>query len=284
MIISVAIGYGLSEMKKASKIAQNESILYKSSMVLEDILSILENSTDINSLLDDNASADLYSFFEMTQYLPLDIANEKVVLSLKSARSKLNINMINQKNELLFRNYFDRYMIGNNYVDILKECMRKNQAKDQYNNSFSSLFDKKPALFRNYIASKEHLEQINEFYTQEYGETNLKMVPFDTLFSFSEDPNEAVDLNYISSDVWELILDTSKERAQELYAGEGTYTSLGDLHLTQKEKKNLAKFKTTFFAPFIFVEIEIMREGSRSKLTFVYDIKKKRGYNFVFEV
>jgi len=284
MIISVAIGYGLSQMKQASKIVQNEDLIYKSSMVLNDVLTILKTSPDVNRLADENSSADLYTFFQTAEYLPLELANEKVIISLKSARSKLNINLLNKKNENLFRNYFNRYMVGSSYVDILKECMRKNQAKDEYNNYSSRLFDEHPTLFRDYIASKAHLEKINAFYIKEYGDTNLKVVPFDELFDYRADLNELLDLNYATAAVWQLILDSSKERAEILAQGAGSYESLKDLNLTPQEKINISKFKTTFFAPYILVNIEIIRQESVSKIAFVYDIKLKRGYDFVFEV
>jgi len=284
MIISVAIGYGLSQMKQASKIVQNEDLIYKSSMVLNDVLTILKTSPDVNRLADENSSADLYTFFQTAEYLPLELANEKVIISLKSARSKLNINLLNKKNENLFRNYFNRYMVGSSYVDILKECMRKNQAKDEYNSYSSRLFDEHPTLFRDYIASKAHLEKINAFYIKEYGDTNLKVVPFDELFDYRADLNELLDLNYATAAVWQLILDSSKERAEILAQGAGSYESLKDLNLTPQEKINISKFKTTFFAPYILVNIEIIRQESVSKIAFVYDIKLKRGYDFVFEV
>ncbi len=284
MVISVAIGYGLTQLKKASKIVQDEDILYKSTMVLSDILEILKTAPQINQLADANASDELYIFLQTAQSLPLDIANEKVVVSFKSANSKININMLNKNNEALFRNFFNRYMVGSSYIDIVKECMRNNQAKDEYNNSFSSLFDANPTLFRQYIASKEHLEKINTFYIAEYGDTNLKNIPFDELFCYSADQNQTIDLNYVSAVAWEMILDTSAERAEELFLGEGSYKSLDDLNLTPQEKVNISKFKTTFFAPYILVDIELIHKESISKIRFIYDIKLQRGYDFVFEV
>jgi len=284
MIISIAVGYGLSQMKKATQIKEDEDILYKSSMILHDVLTILKSSQELNRYADDDASADFHTFLATTGYLPLHINDQKIVISLHSARSRLNINMLNKYNELLFRNYFNRYMVGGNYVDILKECMRKNQAKDEYNNYQSRIFDENPTLFRNYIASKKHLLEINKFYLKEYGDVNLKMVPFDELFSYGNDKNAEIDLNYATVAVWQLILDVTKERAETLFLGEGNYNSLKDLDLTPQEKINLKKFKTTFYAPTISVEIEFVYQKKISKIYFIYDIKLKRGYDFVFEV
>jgi hypothetical protein len=284
MIISVAIGYGLTQIKKASRVVEDEKILYQSSMLLDDVMAIMLASPELRNLADSNSSDDLYTFLENSRYLPLEIGDEKVVLSFESANAKLNINSMNKKNEPLFRDYFSRYMVGSNYVDILKECMRKDQAKDEYNNYTSALFDENPTLFRDYIASKKHLDMINRFYMREYGDTNLKNVKFEELFSYQNAGDSSVDLNYAKPAVWELILGCSRDRAEALYQGAGSYKSLQDLQLNDFEKKNIAKFQTTFFAPYILVTIEIIRAKSSSKIRFVYDIKFKRGYDFVFEV
>ena len=284
MIISVAIGYGLMQVKEASKVVENEKVLYQSSMLLDDILAILAASPELQSLADSNSSDDLYLFLANSRYLPLEIANAKIVISFESANARLNINSMNKENEALFREYFSRYMVGSSYVDILKECMRKNQAKDEYNNYTSALFDEYPELFGEYIASKEHLDIINTFYQQEYGDTNLKNIRFDELFSYALQINTVVDLNYAKPAVWELILGTSRERAESLYQAAGVYRTVNDLHLSELEKKNMAKFQTTFFAPYLLVTVEIIRDESSSKIRFTYDIKSKKGYDFVFEV
>jgi len=284
MIISVAIGYGLTQVKEASKTVEDEKMLYQSSMLLDDVLNILQKSPQLHSLADSNSSDDLYQFLENTRYLPLEIANEKVILSFESANARLNINSLDKNNEVLFRDYFSRYMVGSEYVEILQECMRKNKAKDEYNNYTSTLFDNHPELFRDYIASKKHLDIINLFYKNEYGDTNLKNIDFQELFSYSQEGEMTVDLNYAKPAVLELILGCSSERALALYQNSGAYKSLEDLHLTQQERQNIAKFQTTFFAPYLLVSMEIIREESSSKIRFKYDIKSKKGYDFVFQL
>jgi hypothetical protein len=284
MIISVAIGYGFTQLKEASKVVEDEKLLYQSSMLLDDVLAILFASPQMQSLADSNSSDDLYLFLANSRYLPLEIGGEKVILSFESANAKVNINSLNRANEALFRDYFSSYMVGSSYVDILKECMRKNQAKDEYNSYTSTLFEKNPGLFREYIASKKHLDIINAFYEKEYGDTNLKNISFDELFSYSPNSAEAIDLNYAKPAVWELILGTSRQRAEMLSQGAGAYKTVKDLDLSVDEEKNIAKFKTTFFAPYLLVTVEIIREKSSSKIRFIYDVKLKRGYDFVLEV
>jgi hypothetical protein len=284
MIISVAIGYGLMQVKEASKVVEDERILYQNSMLLDDILAILLASPQMQTLADSNSSEDLYLFLANSRYLPLEIGGEKLILSFESANARININSMQKSNETLFRDYFSRYMVGSSYVDILKECMRKNQAKDEYNSYTSRLFERHPELFRDYIASKKHLDIINAFYESEYGDMSLKNIAFDELFSYSPNKDAVLDLNYAKPAVWELILGVSPQRAEILSKGAGTYKTFNDLDLSADEKRNIAKFKTTFFAPYLLVTIEIIREKSSSKIRFKYDIKLKRGYDFVFEV
>jgi hypothetical protein len=104
------------------------------------------------------------------------------------------------------------------------------------------------------------------------------------LFYYSSESNISIDLNYATPVVWELLLGTTKERAEFLSDGMGSYTKLSDLNLDDDEKENLAKFRTSYFEPLIFVEIEIMQETMQSKISFEYDIKKKEGYNFAYEI
>jgi len=285
MVISVAIGYGLTQLKDASSSVVLEQKLYQDTMILDDVLEILRTSPELLHLADNNASDDLYLFLQNSQYLPLEHSKEKIVITFKSARSHININTLNKANEELFRNYFSRRMVGNTYIDVLKECMRINQEKEGYNDAYkSALFEKYPELFRDYIASKEHLDMINTFYMNEYGDTSLKNVPFSELFSYSDNPAEVIDLNYATVEVWSLLLDVAADRATVLTQNAGRYKSWKDVGLTPSEQKNIAKFKTTFFAPYLDVEIKVGEGTQRSKIYFTYDIKQKRGYDFVFKL
>ncbi|MEN4053653.1 MULTISPECIES: hypothetical protein [Sulfurimonas] len=284
MLISLSIGYGLMQVQKASKTLQDEQMLYQSSIILEDVLEILRGSVELQNIANNDSRDDLFLFLSNAAYIPLTLKNLKVIVSIRSAGEKLNINALNKKNSALFSHYFQKQMIGSAYITILQECMRKNQAPNEYNNYASALFDRHPRLFRDYIASKKHLGIINDFYLQEYGDENIKNIDFDELFVYGEDNNSVIDLNYAKAAVWELMLGSSKERAEELYRGRGSYASLKDLHLSENEKLNLTKFRTTFFAPLLAVEIKIVAQKSFAEVRFYYDIKSKRGYDFAVEI
>jgi len=44
------------------------------------------------------------------------------------------------------------------------------------------------------------------------------------------------------------------------------------------------KFKTSFFEPYIYVVINIEQNKNNAIISFEYDIKKKKGSNFVYEI
>jgi hypothetical protein len=285
MIISVAIGYGLMELNRASAVVKNEKNLYKSSMILEDIVNILQNSPLLGKLADKNSSAELYGFIAMTSTLPLEIADTKLILSIESARAKININSLQEaEREALFQSYLNKKMVGSNYLGLLKDCMMKNKAQNEYNNYNSAIFQRYPNLFRTYIASYKHLKLINDFYQQEYRDENIQNIPFKELFVYGEDTNSSIDLNYATAAVWELMLETSQERAEKLANEAGGYSCLEDLGLSDAEKENLSKFKTSFFEPYLRISIESIDANESVNMHFLYDIKAKRGYDFVLEI
>jgi len=284
IVISVAIGYNLMQVKNASHIVQKEKMLYQNSMILEDVLKILKNSQELQSVVDDNTSENLFVFLSSSKLIPLELPSTHVEISITSARAKLNINALNRKNEPYFREFFAHLMIGNSYIDVLKDCMSKFQAKNEYNNYNSVIFDENPYLFREYIASKQELDIINNFYLNEYGDENIKELDLSKVFRFSADENEKVDLNYASPEVLMLLLDTTKERADAIYALPKPFSSLKELQLNENEKRTLSKFSTSFFEPYVHISIEMKKDNVNSTISFDYDIKQKKGSNFVFDI
>ncbi len=284
IVMSVAVGYTLTKVKNASHILQREKQLYQNSMILEDILHILQNSRQLQNILGNKPIDSLYLFLSTTKNIPFKLQNSKVLLFISSARERFNINELNKANEPFVREYFSKMMVSNNYVNVLKDCMSKNQVKNRYNTYNSVIFDEHPYLFREYIASKKQLSIINNFYLNEYNDDNIKRIDFDKLFSFSGNLNENIDLNYATPEVLMLILNTTRERADEIYTLPKPFHFIKDLKLSADEKVALSKFKTSFFEPYIHIKIEIMRDKERSIISFDYDIKSKQGSNFVFSI
>ena len=281
IVITVAIGYGLKQVNNASSVVKEEKFIYQSSIIVEDVLNILKTSPDIASVIDTNSSSDFYVFMSQASFIPLQISGFDIVLKISSARSKFNPKQINIRNIDLLRVFMSNHNVNSQYVDLLVDSISGIKEDNSYN---STIFDENPYLFRNYIASLDQVKEINKFYTQEYNDPSLKNIDFNELFYFSSESNISIDLNYATPLVWELLLGTTKERAEFLSDGMGSYTQLSDLNLDRDEEENLEKFKTSYFEPLLFVEIEIMQENMKSNTSFEYDIKKKEGYNFAYEI
>ena len=281
IVITVAIGFGLKQVNKASQIVKNENFMYQSQIIVEDVLNILQTSKEVKMIADNNSSEEFFIFLSQAAFIPFESSGLEIIMKISSARAKFNPAGLNPQRINAMKQYMNNYMINNQYVDILADNMSGIKEDNSYN---SAIFDEKPYLFRDYIASSKHLEEINDFYTREYNDNSLKKINFDNLFYYSDDRNISVDLNYATAEVWELLLATTKERAELLTNGAGTYTDLISLNLNSDEEERLALFKTSFFEPILFVEVEISQNGATSKINFEYDIREKKGSNFVYDI
>jgi len=281
IVITVAIGIGLKQINSASKIVQEENFLYQTTLIVEDIITILKNSPDVQRVLENNSSADLYELIATAGFIPFEIDGLEIIMKISSARGKFNPAQIDGNNTESLQFFMNAKQVNSQYINILVDNISGIKEDNSYN---STIFDANPYLFRDYIASKEHLAVINRFYAQEYNDNSLENINFDALFYFTEDKNISIDLNFATTEVWEMMLGCSQERAEILSSGAGGYTVLADLNLANDEQSRLAHFKTTFFAPVIFVELEISKGDVTSQVTFEYDIVKKKGSNFVYEI
>jgi len=289
MLMSVAIGYGLKQFKKSSDIVQNEQFMYQSVSVVSDIINILKNSPDVAKLKDDNSTEAMYSFLSIFSELPpFEIDGLHITLSITNAHSKLNPNLIATNPEIQndLREYLSTYMVDYNYVDVLLDVMSSFKAKDEYNNYNSYIFDVYPNLFREYLASKEHLNKVNVFYQEEYNDKHILDVPFDKLFYYTKDINSSIDVNYATVETWKMMLNVGEERAITLHSSEGNYTSMVDLALSEEEKVHFAKYKnkTSFYEPYLMVHLTLNKASQNAYIYFEYDINAEKGFNFVFDI
>lgn len=281
IVITVAIGVGLKEVNSATKEIKTEKFIYQSSMIIEDVLKILGQNKDLKAIVDEKSVAGLYLFLSQAQFIPFESSGVSILMSIKSARSKFNLNNLNTYRANALKYYVETYNINSDYVDILLDAIGGIKVDNSYN---SNIFDENPYLFRDYVASAKHLEQINDFYAQEYNDNALKNINFENLFYYTKEANTTIDLNYAKAEVWEMMLGSSRERAIELQSGGGSYENMKDLNLDDSEKFKLSKFQTSFFQPYILVSVEIMQNKSSAKIVFEYDIKNKKGFNFVYEI
>jgi hypothetical protein len=281
MVITVAIGIGLKQINSAASVVKDENLMYQTSIIVEDTLTILQNSKDIQQVVETNSSSNLYLLIAEAGFIPFEINGLEIVMKISSARGKFNPAQIDVNNTQALQIYFNSYNVNSQYIDILRDSISGIKEDNSYN---STIFDKNPYLFRDYIASSEQLKKINDFYTQEYNDNSLAKINFDELFYYSKDTNMSIDLNFATTEVWQMMLGCQKERAEFLNAGGGSYETLESMDLNDDEKEFLRAFKTSFFEPILFVELEISRDDVHSKVTFEYDIKHKKGSNFVYEI
>lgn len=284
MAITVAIGIGLKQVKEASFHVENENFMIQTSVLLEDVMQILKTSPQLNDM---NSSEKFFVFLSQASFIPLQSNGVKVNIELSSARSKFNVNTLMNtttadKNKVeALRIYLSKYMINSDYMNILLDNMGGVKEDLSYN---SAIFNEKPYLFRDYIASFKHFNEINAYYEKTYHNNNLKNINFEKLFYFSNDKNNSIDLNYATQQTWELILGCDKTRAEQLSLGAGAYASVDDLSLSEDENLSLSHFSTSFFEKFIDVTIKIEENSQNGKIMFEYDINKKKGSNFVYEI
>ena len=296
--ITVAIGVGLKQINKASQSVESEAFTLETSMILDDILRILQTSKELDSILksddEDIKREAFYIFLSQTAFIPFESSGIKMSLELQSARSKFNPNTLFDVNSTMNSNaehfvrvealirHLNLYEIDAEYVNIIVDMISGVKEDMTYN---TNIFNENPHLFRDYIVSSKHLEEINNFYQQTYRNNKLKNVDFKNLFYYSKDKEHyIIDLNYATIQTWQLLLGCDELRAEQLNEESGAYSKLDDLDLNDDEKLSLALFKTGYFQPIIEVKVEIMKDELETQIQFEYNMETKKGSNFVYEI
>ena len=64
----------------------------------------------------------------------------------------------------------------------------------------------------------------------------------------------------------------------------GIYETVSDLDLSDDENISLSKFKYSSYEPYIDVHLNIYQNSRSVYIRFEYNIKSKKGSNFVYEV
>ncbi|MEA1891990.1 MAG: hypothetical protein U9N33_04685 [Campylobacterota bacterium] len=284
MLITISIGVGLKQVNEASKSIRSENFLFQTNIILDDVLMLLETSKELEAI---KTSDDFAIFLAETSTLPFESSGVKVSLDLQSARSKFDINSLMTKDKVelhrvnALKRYLSSYMININFVDIMLDLMGGVKEDISYN---SDIFNEKPYLYRDYIASQKHFDELKDFYRDYYHDNSLKNINFEELFYFTNNDSYIIDLNYATPDIWELMLGVDKLKAQDLNLNAGAYTELADLNLQNDQLELLKKFETSFYEPYLDVVVEIIEDELSAIIRFEYDIQKREGSNFVYEI
>lgn len=286
MAISISIGVGLKYVNDASAEVENENFLFQSRVIADDIINLLKNSQEMETITKNASIEGLFIFLSQSSFIPFEVADLKISMEIRSARAKFNPNTLSDGNSTIelekvdaLKEYMSRHRINHTYVDILLDNM--NPKNTSYS---SSIFSDKPYLFRDYIASDVHLEEINDFYTQIYYDNNLKNIDLEKLFFVSPSRHTRIDLNYATPEVWEMILGVDKQRAEQLSLGGGSYIDLASLDLDEDEIKALERFDVSYFEPSLDIILNISKDDKSANIRFEYDIKNKKGLNFSYAI
>jgi len=279
--ITASIGLGLKYINETATETKKENFMYQVAITVDDILTLLQNSKELEALQDSNSSAIFYQFLSTSGFLPFESSGMSVTLSLKSARAKFNPNSLNKKNTLALQKYMSINMVNNAFAEILLDSVNGIKEDLSYN---TDLFIQKPYIFRDYISSKEHLNELISFYEENYHDNALEKIDFDELFYFSKDKSSSIDLNFATVQTWELLLGTTQERAEELVANAGVYSNENPPKLNAQETASLSAFKVSYYEPYLDIVINMQLNGNKATVTFEYDIKNKKGSNFTYAI
>ena len=279
MLITVSLGVGLKYVKNSTQTLNDENFMFQVTTVIDDFLNILKTSAKLNEVTDSDALA---LFLAESSLLPFESQDVKVMIEMKSASAKINPNILNTPQKInLLQNFLVSKMINPEYANMLSDSINGIKEDNVYN---SDIFVEHPYLFRDYIASEAQLEKLNDIYKTRYHEESLKNIDFSELFYTSKDKNSTIDLNYATPLAWELMIGCDEDRANTLNAGSGTYQSLVDLSLSDKEKVALLHFNTTYFSPILDISIRINQNNESAFVRFEYNIVTKKGSNFVLKI
>jgi hypothetical protein len=292
-MITVAIGVGLKQVNQARNSVESENFMLETSMILDDVTRLLKETKELDLIVKNDTvegSIDALSIFlAQTGFIPFESSGVKIILELSSARAKFNPNALVDENSTLpviervnaLKNYMSEKNVDAIYVNMMLDIMSKEREDGSYN---SDIFSEKPLLFRDYITSREHLREVDDSYLKSYRNSAINDVDFEKLFYFSKDRNSSIDLNYATVDVWQMMLKCDLARAEKLNEDGGFYTKIEDLHLSPDEKIALSAFNVSFFEPYLDVKVEIIKGKNNAKIRFEYDMKEKKGSNFVYEI
>lgn len=284
--ITAALTLSLSYVNRSNQKIQESRFLIQCNSVVEDILKFLKESPDVKQIKD----AESFNFLLLTAgMIPLEYQSLRVFIEIKSARGKFNINSLatSQKLRDSFINYLARYNIADaTYVTALLVDSTRGGMNDSSVLYESDIFDEKMWLYRDKIASQKQLHEILDFYVKNRHDPAIYEVPWEDLVRFGDKNDTKLDVNYMTSDVWQMCVPTLEvDAAEEMADHFAVFTKFGDLGLAKEEYRDLKEiYKGTFYEPIVEVNIDVEDRNSTAKIKFEYDLKKKKANNFEFHI
>ena len=279
--LTAAIGISLTNLQKSGEELHETRFMLQSAAIVEDVIILMKEADKLGVVTDTNT---LGIFLLSAGFIPLELKELLVKIEITSAMGRVNINSLSRSKEYreAFLAYMARYNVQDPYymIDLLQDCM--GGKKDVYK---TNIFDELPELYHERIVSRRHLNKIIDFYTQERHDNAVATMAWHDLVRFDESNVSAIDANYVTPALWQLLLPTlDDEKAVELSDAGGMYSAVEDLSLGQDEEAELKKFKLSFFEPVVQVDIVVLENNTTAHIVFDYDITKKKGNHFEFGI
>lgn len=277
-LISLSVGIGFKYIKSATKSVKVEKNLLQNFVIVDDVVTILKNAPELQDL---NSSEDFAQFLNETSVIPFQSKGFDIVINLSSARSKINPNIFKDTKILEnFKIFLQNSMVNPEYANMLADLVSGMKANSSYN---SNIFDEHPELYRDGIVSFDELDTLNDIYKQKYHDNDIDKLDMQELFYIDSEGNGSIDLNFATSQAWQIMLGCNETRAQELVSNGMGFNTLEEFGLSPTEVEELKKFQYSFNEEILDVKIYVHGDVE-SFIRFEYNIKTKRESNFVFKI
>jgi hypothetical protein len=281
--ITASIGISLGQVNNSLEKISGGRFITQSSAVLEDVSQLLKTSPEMELITD---ATSLNLFLTSAAIIPFEVESLRVFIEMKSARGKFNINTLADSVKLQqeFEGYLQRYNVqdGVYLIDLFIDSIKGKQ--ELYR---SDLFDYMPWLYREGFVDEKHLQEVIDFYVRSRHDGAIYDVPWEKVIRFGENNDTALDVNYMSAEMWQMVMpqmqiDSTIELADHLEV----FETLEDTGFTPDELNapEVKIYNLGTYAPQITVTVDIEDNNESSSIKFEYDITTKKGKQFEFNI
>lgn len=275
--VTAAVGVSIIQLRLSAKQVREGKCLIQSSMILDDLLKLLKTTPLLDQVKD---AQSMQYFLENASIIPVALENLNVKININSAMGHFNINTLSyfKPFQEALSGYMLQYEISDveYFKDLLIDCM-----SGQKNEYRTDIFDAMPWLYRKRIVSMAHLEQIIDYYVLTRHDNNIRKIPWKQLIRFAPSGDRMIDANYITPQLWQLLLpDITEDIAVDLASNEFVYEKSQDLSLADEDLAQLERFDLSYYLPRTLIEVDVRRNDQNVHVAFEYDLKLKQGGNF----
>lgn len=275
--VTAAVGVSIIQLRLSAKQVREGKCLIQSSMILDDLLKLLKTTPLLDQIKD---AQSMRYFLENASIIPVALENLNVKININSAMGHFNINTLSyfKPFQEALSGYMLQYEISDveYFKDLLIDCM-----SGQKNEYRTDIFDAMPWLHRERIVSMTHLEQIIDYYVLTRHDNNIRKIPWKQLIRFAPSSDRMIDANYITPQLWQLLLpDITEDIAVDLASNEFVYEKSQDLSLADEDMAQLERFDLSYYLPRTLIEVDVRRNDQNVHVAFEYDLKLKQGGNF----